>query len=181
MASYEEDSPDYEAPKKKKLSEMTDEERYGKVGAAIRRLDPEAFKNRTDKSAAANMKLLKELRAKKAQPEKEIDTSEKGNPMGEGVRAGRSTLDPMTGRSRTLAMGPTRTMGADEFTGRMRRVPDEYLSDNRYPTMMRRETGAFNMKRGGKVKKYSSGGSTSSASKRADGIAQRGKTRGKMC
>ena len=37
------------------------------------------------------------------------------------------------------------------------------------------------MKKGGAVKKYSSGGSTSSASKRADGIGQRGKTRGKMC
>jgi hypothetical protein len=34
-------------------------------------------------------------------------------------------------------------------------------------------------KRGGKVKKMASGGMT--ASKRADGIAQRGKTRGKMC
>ena len=37
------------------------------------------------------------------------------------------------------------------------------------------ETG---MKRGGKVKKMASGGA---ASKRADGIAQKGKTRGKMC
>jgi len=37
------------------------------------------------------------------------------------------------------------------------------------------------MKRGGAVKKYASGGSVSSASKRADGIAQRGKTRGKVC
>ena len=36
------------------------------------------------------------------------------------------------------------------------------------------------MKRGGKVKKMASGGSVS-ASRRADGIAQRGKTRGKMC
>jgi hypothetical protein len=34
------------------------------------------------------------------------------------------------------------------------------------------------MKRGGSVKKYASGGSVSS---RADGIAQRGKTRGRMC
>jgi len=34
------------------------------------------------------------------------------------------------------------------------------------------------MKRGGSVKKMASGGSVSS---RADGIAQRGKTRGKMC
>lgn len=36
------------------------------------------------------------------------------------------------------------------------------------------------LKRGGKVKKMASGGMTSSASKRADGIAQRGKTRGKV-
>ena len=36
------------------------------------------------------------------------------------------------------------------------------------------------MKRGGKVKKMASGGSTSSASRRADGIAQRGKTNCKM-
>jgi hypothetical protein len=35
-------------------------------------------------------------------------------------------------------------------------------------------------KRGGKVKKYAAGGSVSSASKRADGIAQRGKTRGRI-
>jgi hypothetical protein len=36
-------------------------------------------------------------------------------------------------------------------------------------------------KRGGAVKKMAKGGSVSSASKRADGIAQRGKTRGKFC
>jgi hypothetical protein len=35
-------------------------------------------------------------------------------------------------------------------------------------------------KRGGKVKKYASGGSVSSASSRGDGIAQRGKTKGRM-
>jgi len=37
------------------------------------------------------------------------------------------------------------------------------------------------MKKGGSIKKMASGGSVSSASNRADGIAQRGKTRGKMC
>jgi hypothetical protein len=36
-------------------------------------------------------------------------------------------------------------------------------------------------KRGGSVKKMASGGSVSSASKRADGIATKGKTRGRMC
>ena len=37
------------------------------------------------------------------------------------------------------------------------------------------------MKKGGAVKKMASGGMTSSASKRADGIATKGKTRGRMC
>ena len=42
-------------------------------------------------------------------------------------------------------------------------------------------SGADVYKRGGKVKKMASGGMTSSASKRADGIATKGKTRGRMC
>lgn len=37
------------------------------------------------------------------------------------------------------------------------------------------------MKKGGAVKKMASGGKTSSASSRGDGIAQRGKTKGRMC
>jgi hypothetical protein len=37
------------------------------------------------------------------------------------------------------------------------------------------------MKRGGQVKKMASGGKVSSASSRGDGIAQRGKTKGRMC
>lgn len=36
------------------------------------------------------------------------------------------------------------------------------------------------MKKGGKVKKMASGGKVSSASSRADGCAQRGKTKGRM-
>jgi hypothetical protein len=36
-------------------------------------------------------------------------------------------------------------------------------------------------KKGGKVKKMASGGSVNSASRRGDGIAQRGKTKGRMC
>lgn len=39
---------------------------------------------------------------------------------------------------------------------------------------------SLGLKKGGAVKKYASGGSVSSASKRADGIAQRGKTKGRV-
>ena len=44
----------------------------------------------------------------------------------------------------------------------------------------RRQAAMGGMKDGGKVKKMKKGGSVSSASKRADGIAQRGRTRGRM-
>ena len=40
---------------------------------------------------------------------------------------------------------------------------------------------SLGMKRGGKAKAFASGGSVSSASSRGDGIASRGKTRGKIC
>jgi len=40
---------------------------------------------------------------------------------------------------------------------------------------------ALGMKKGGAVKKMASGGSVSSASRRADGIATKGKTRGRIC
>jgi hypothetical protein len=43
------------------------------------------------------------------------------------------------------------------------------------------ETIPSNMRKGGRVKKMAKGGSVSSASSRADGIAERGKTRGKFC
>ena len=41
--------------------------------------------------------------------------------------------------------------------------------------------GVPGMKKGGKVKAYAKGGMVSSASSRGDGIAQRGKTKGRMC
>jgi hypothetical protein len=60
-----------------------------------------------------------------------------------------------------------------------KRVPEtmQYLAEKRnkrFPANTKKASG-------GAVKKMASGGSVSSASKRADGIAQRGKTKGKMC
>ena len=54
---------------------------------------------------------------------------------------------------------------------------DDYLTSGK--KTIDEQEGTF--KRGGKVKKMASGGMTSSASKRADGIASKGKTRGRMC
>jgi hypothetical protein len=75
-------------------------------------------------------------------------------------------------RERLAAEGKER-MAAEEKAKAARR---KGIADTEYDAM-----GNPIMKRGGKVKKYASGGSVSSASKRADGIAQRGKTRGRVC
>jgi len=60
---------------------------------------------------------------------------------------------------------------AEKFADRFRKKPlDEADTTG----------GAIGYKRGGKVRGYASGGSVSSASSRADGIATKGKTRGKI-
>ena len=60
---------------------------------------------------------------------------------------------------------------AEKFADRFRKKPlDEANTTG----------GAIGYKRGGKVRGYASGGSVSSASSRADGIATKGKTRGKI-
>lgn len=61
------------------------------------------------------------------------------------------------------------------------RTPQQRMADAAREVEARRKREAEGMKKGGKVKKYASGGSVSSASRRADGIAQRGKTRGRIC
>jgi hypothetical protein len=61
------------------------------------------------------------------------------------------------------------------------REPEALASTNKPGTNIsyeNTETSDMSMRRGGKVKKMASGGSASS---RADGIATKGKTRGKMC
>lgn len=55
----------------------------------------------------------------------------------------------------------------------------QYTSTKDFMGMNRRDAN-MSYRRGGAVKGYASGGSVSSASKRADGIAIKGKTRGRM-
>jgi hypothetical protein len=54
------------------------------------------------------------------------------------------------------------------------------LTDEMSDTARSQMGGFGTMKKGGAVKKYKEGGTVSSASRRGDGIALRGKTRGKM-
>ena len=57
--------------------------------------------------------------------------------------------------------------------------PENQAASQRYRSAYDDRPGP--MKKGGAVKKMASGGKVSSASKRGDGIAQRGKTKGRMC
>jgi hypothetical protein len=202
------DMPD-EPVKKMARGGMTDEERYGKVGAEIRRLDPEAYKSRSDKSAEANLKLLRELR------EKSSGTRKMGTD--EFIEKYKSSDTP-AGRPAASAArsAPPRGIGGEAFKGSKDIKRMMGGDDDESPAMKRiriarelakskgpstrytplkaeregmsmaqrrmREAGRMNM--GGSVKKYAKGGVTYSGggnvSRRADGIAQKGKTRCKM-
>jgi hypothetical protein len=60
------------------------------------------------------------------------------------------------------------------------KVPSDRAVRRRDVEMYNQDSGKFEaLKKGGSVKKMASGGKVSSASKRADGIAQRGKTKGR--
>lgn len=82
-----------------------------------------------------------------------------------------------------------RIKGTVESAGKsVARTPAERMSEGarqvekrRQEEKAKKERENSGMRRGGAVKKYASGGTVSSASKRADGIAQRGKTRGRVC
>jgi hypothetical protein len=60
---------------------------------------------------------------------------------------------------------------------------NDFARDTKAKLRARKASGTAaggNMKKGGKVKKLASGGKVSSASKRADGCATKGKTKGRM-
>jgi hypothetical protein len=79
-----------------------------------------------------------------------------------------------------------RSAAMDKIKGVGSSIGDYFGSLDSTARYMKKKPGGLDQgsggdyKRGGKVKKMASGGMTSSASKRADGIATKGKTRGKM-
>jgi hypothetical protein len=94
---------------------------------------------------------------------------------GFGLRAMKMLAQGLAGRQ--AAKEAAQTMGRrmeKDITPRPPQLTNEPLKIGREPLKL-------GMKKGGAVKKMASGGSVSSASKRADGIAQRGKTRGRIC
>jgi hypothetical protein len=94
---------------------------------------------------------------------------------GGGLRAMKMLAEGLAARQ--AAKEAAKTMGRrmeKDITPRPPQLTNE-------PLKIGRESLKLGMKKGGAVKKMASGGSVSSASKRADGIAQRGKTRGRIC
>jgi hypothetical protein len=195
---------------------MTDEEKYGKVGAEIRRLDPEAYKNRKDRSAEANLRLLKELREKsrgtrKMSTKEFIENYEKSDtpagrvtktetkvemPTSSGARSGGRGSKPGSARvgsgrydDPTSSYGERVTAPLRAFSDIFGRRREEDVMKNmgvdrveaaRRLANLDKVRKSEGMKHGGDVKKYAKGGSVSSASRRADGIAKKGKTKGRM-
>jgi hypothetical protein len=94
-----------------------------------------------------------------------------------------SEIDERTGAGKKMVEGSERLKAIADKMGSSNRVKLSEDSRNRIADMENdqamREVDAEKegMKHGGKVKKYASGGYVKSA----DGIAQRGKTKGRMC
>jgi len=122
----------------------------------------------------------------------------KGVPMAQiaaeaamGTRAGKALSGLMGGKKAAEvqriepSMSTLSAAKRAELAGELRRgaTPTKFTSPSK-PTASKRtrkmndDEAGVEFRKGGGVKKYASGGSVSS---RADGIAQRGKTRGKMC
>lgn len=137
---------------------MTDEERYGKVGAEIRRLDPEAYKKRP-KTLEGNLKLLEELRARGSQtPTRQMSVDEfmqgvEQRQMGPAPSAGGSLRGPQNPR-RYAGQGATETQArrATEAMERNRsRLPSDRATNFRTQA---EETGLTADERAAKAREY---------------------------
>jgi phosphopantetheinyl transferase (holo-ACP synthase) len=138
-----------------------------------------------DESAAETARLRRVPQASKeemdrrsrAEREQALETSSPESSLigGGGLRLMKALAERLAGRQAAKEAGKAmgRRMEKD-ITPRPAQLTNE-------PLKIGRESLKLGMKKGGAVKKYSSGGSVSSASKRADGIATKGKTRGRIC
>ena len=94
------------------------------------------------------------------------------------------TRDESASARRSLGSNPAEEAKMDKLNSSYAPRRASKLSDVVRPgtntNYENKEVSDMGMKRGGKVKKMASGGMTSSASKRADGCAVKGKTKGRM-
>lgn len=130
----------------------------------------------TDKKPLPDSKEAKE-RARKKFLESQAGMKRTGITTPGTAKAGDKSGSTQKGRSENPIQGTIDNAGKS-----MARTPEQKMGERAREVQRRREEEMKSRyKKGGAVKKYASGGSVSSASKRADGIAMRGKTRGKVC
>lgn len=96
-----------------------------------------------------------------------------------GRKKGRERQEEASALSGVLGTPAAYVKRAGQYIGDKLTDADAYLSEQ--AGMKQRAAGLRGERRGLKEEGYKNGGMTASASKRGDGIAQRGKTRGKMC
>lgn len=136
--------------------------------ARIKRRADEASKAAYGEEKQRQARMAKEQALEKVSPESALIG-------GGGLRAMKMLAEGLAAKQ--AAKEAAKTMGRrpeKDITPRPARLTNEPLKIGREPLKI-------GMKKGGAVKSHSSGGSMSSASKRGDGIAQRGKTRGRIC
>lgn len=93
-----------------------------------------------------------------------------------GALTGKGTFGNVLGKADSNASKLAKEAADKEEAGKQKAAADRIASN------AGRNAAQPGMRRGGAVKKHAKGGSVkSSASKRGDGIAQRGKTKGKLC
>jgi hypothetical protein len=110
-----------------------------------------------------------------------VDFAKEGRvrPNPRAIAAGAEVDEAPSQAMRDEARYKVRNQKAPGKPGGNRPKPTIVTLDDAYKAMRKNPT-AQGYKRGGSVKRYASGGSVSSASKRADGCATKGKTRGRM-
>jgi hypothetical protein len=110
---------------------------------------------------------VKNLRLKREADDKYLDS-----PMGKGEAQGRAEYD----KARELESERAKKNPPKAIP--MTKEDAEVINSKEFK---KASEATMDKKKGGMIKKMAKGGSVSSASKRADGIAVKGKTRGKIC
>ena len=144
---------------------------YDDMEIANRRTDRTLVPN--ERGAAGTSETVFPSEKPAAKPKANIVTKEELAKSGLSLRDYMNKQQGLTRRGSPAA--PSVTDTGDE-AGRM---ANRFKKPPLRQETMRERAESYNRKRG--IPGYKEGGSVSSASKRGDGIAMRGKTRGKMC
>jgi len=100
---------------------------------------------------------------------------------GPSLRAVKTAAEALAARQAAKEAGKQMGKRIEPNLRPMRDITPGAEQIGRSPLRLGSEPAKLGMKKGGAIKKMASGGKTSSASSRGDGIAQRGKTKGRIC